>query len=111
MTADVHPGGLFDARGHPVGDTPPYWGPSLLGPTGPRQDCVMLEPLGRERDYAPVRLWLAPMGPFEFVPELVVAELVSALDAGGSVLLCGSAPDCLVEAGRIVASLAGGGHA
>ncbi len=111
MTADVHPGGLHDGQGQPVGDTPPFWGPSLLDPDGPRQDCVMLWPVGREWDYRPARFWLAPMGPFEFMPEVVVAELVAAVDGGSSVLLCGSDPESLMQAGQLVVGLTGGGRA
>ena len=111
MTADVHPGGLYDGQGRPVGDTLPYWGPSLLDPNGPRQQWTAVWPQGTEWDDRPALIWLAPVGPFEAVPGLVVAELVAAVDAGRSVILWGSDADCLVQAGQLIGGLAGGGHA
>jgi len=70
-----------------------------------------LYPLGQEWDCAPVLTWLAPVGQFTSMSELVAAELVAAVDAGRSVMLWASDPDCLAEAGRLVGGMAGGGHA
>lgn len=111
MNEHLYPAGLYDAKGQPVGDTPPYDGPSLLDPDGPRQEWVRLWPKGRVWDHRPARFWLAPMGPFEFMPEVVVAELVAAVDGGSCVLLCGSDPDSLIQAGQLVVGLTGGGRA
>jgi len=111
MMTDLYPPGLYDAKWQPLGDAPPYWGPSLLDPAGPRHDWVAVWPLGKEWDRDPVLIWLAPLGPFTSMSELVVAELVAAVDAGRSVMLWASDPDCLTEAGRLIGGLSGGGHA
>ena len=111
MTADVRPGGLYDALGQPVCGSPVYAGPSLLDPTGPRQACVGVWPLGQEWNRAPALIWLAPLGLFDAMPEVVLGALVAAVDAGGIVLLVGSDVGCLVDAGNLIRGLVGGGRA
>ncbi len=111
MTADVHPGGLYDDQGRPLGNSPPFAGPSLLDPAGPWHEWVAVWPLGKEWDRDPALTWLAPLGSFAFMPELVLAQLVAAVDAGRSVLLAGSDPECLAEAGQLIRVLVGGGNA
>ncbi len=111
MTTEPHPGGLYDAKGQPVGDAPPYSGPSLLDPAGPRHDWVAVWPLGKEWDCAPVLTWLAPVGQFKVVPGLVVAHLVATVDAGRSVMAWGSDAGCMRETALLIGGLSGGGHA
>lgn len=111
MTADPHSGGLYDDLGQPVGGSPVYTGPSLLDPTAPRQACVGVWPLGMEWNRTPALIWLAPLGPFDAMPEAILGALVAAVDAGASVLLVGSDMDCLVDAGNLVRGLVGGGRA
>ena len=111
MMADPHPAGLYDDQGQPVCGSPVYAGPSLLDPAGPRQECVGISPLGMEWNHAPALIWLAPLGPFDAMPELVLGALVATVDAGASVLLVGWDMDCLVDAGSLVRGLVGGGRA
>jgi hypothetical protein len=111
MIEGLYPAGLYDAKWQPVGDTLPYWEPSLLDPNGPRQEWVAVWPLGKEWECAPVLTWLAPIGPFKVVPGLVVAEMVAAVDAGRSVMAWGSDEGCMAEVGRLIGGLSGGGHA
>ena len=109
--ASLHPLGLYDGQGQPVGDSQPYTGPSLLDFAGPRQEWVAIWPLGQEWDRAPALTWLAPLGPFDAMPEVVLGALVAAVDAGSSVLLAESDAICLADAGRLVRGLIGGGRA
>ena len=111
MTDALYPAGLFNAQGQPVGDTLPYWGPSLLDPAGPRRELLAVWPPGREWDDRPVLFWLAPVGQFRSMPGEVVAHLVAAVDAGRSVILWGSDAKCMAEAGRLIGGLVGGGRA
>jgi hypothetical protein len=104
MMTDLYPAGLYDAKWQPLGDAPPYWGPSLLDPAGPRQEWIAVWPLGQEWDCAPVLTWLAPVGQFKVVPGLVV-------DARRSVMMWGSDAGCMAEAGILIGGLSGGGHA
>ncbi len=111
MIEGLYPAGLYDGQGQPVGGSPPFAGPSLLDPAGPRHECVAVWPLGKEWDRDSALTWLAPLGSFAFMPELVLAQLVAAVDAGRSVLLAGSDPECLAEAGQLIRGLVGGGNA
>ena len=111
MTADLYPPGLYDGQGQPVGDSQPYTGPLLLDPTGPRQEWLAVWPFGLEWDACPALTWLAPVGPFDAMPQVVLGALVAAVDGGASVVLWGSDAGCLENAGRLVTGLVGGGHA
>ncbi len=83
----------------------------MLDPAGPRQEWIAVWPHGRDWDCKPILYWLAPVGSFGFMPGLVLAHLVAAVDAGRSIMMWGSDPECMAEAGRLVGGLAGGGHA
>lgn len=111
MTADPYPAGLYDGQGQPVGGSPVYAGPSLLDPAGPRQECVGIWPLGMEWNHAPALIWLAPLGPFDAMPEVVLGTLVAAVDAGASVILWGSNAKRMAEAGQHIGSMTGGSRA
>ena len=99
----LHPPGLYDSQCQCVGGSPAL--------SGPRQEWVAIWPLGQVWDGTPALTWLAPVGQFRSMPGVVVAHLVAAVDAGHSVIMWGSCPVCVAEAGQIITRLIGGGHA